>query len=90
MSSTFERRMVTPHMKVQYQTKGGSFGTKKQQMGLELWWHGYGVAVRAGACTTARPKLRPPPDPEAGGAGTRSQWRDRTRQLSARAASNAR
>ena len=55
MSSTFERRMVTPHMKVQYQTKGGSFGTKKQQMGLELWWHGYGVAVRAGACTTARP-----------------------------------
>ena len=55
ISSTFERRMVTPHMKVQYQMKGGSFGTKKQQMGLELWWHGYGVAVRAGACTTARP-----------------------------------
>ena len=55
IDSQFERRMVTPQMKVQYQKRGGGIGYKKGKMGLETWWHGYGVEVRARCCTPARP-----------------------------------
>ena len=55
MNMKFERRMVTPHMKSAYVKSDGNVGYKKDSMGLEIWWHSYGVDVRVLYCKPDRP-----------------------------------